>query len=265
MLRQRRRMRRLNKSRTLPGMLIALLSDIHGNREAFDACLAHARKQGAERFMLLGDLVGYGADPVYVVEAARLMQSEGAIVLLGNHDEAVSGSASGMNSYARAAIEWTRTKLDVAQKKFLAELPRTHREGDILFTHSEASDPPAWIYVANAGAAERSMRACDAQITFCGHVHVPQLYNMAPGKPAALFTPKAPLAVPLPPTRRWLAVLGSVGQPRDHNPTAAYALLDDDKRTVCFCRVPYDIERAAQKIKNAGLPAILSARLFVGR
>lgn len=246
-------------------MLIALMSDIHGNREAFDACLAHARRQGAERFMLLGDLVGYGADPHYVVEAARALQAEGAVVLLGNHDEAVSAASVDMNPYARAAIEWTKAKLDVAQKNFLAALPRTHREGDILYTHSEASDPAAWHYVTTAAGAERSMRATDAQITFCGHVHVPQLYNMPAGKPAALFTPRAPLAVPLQPTRRWLAVLGSVGQPRDENPRAAYAMLDDEKRTISYCRVPYDIERAAQKIKNAGLPAILSARLFVGR
>lgn len=246
-------------------MLIALMSDIHGNREAFDACLAHARKQNVERFMLLGDLVGYGADPAYVVDFARNLRNEGAVVLLGNHDEAVSGSTRDMNDYARASIEWTRGRLSVAQRDFLAGLPRTHREGDILYVHSDASNPPAWIYVTNASAAERSMRACDAHITVCGHVHVPQLYNMTPAKPAMLFMPKAPLAVPLSPTRRWLAVLGSVGQPRDQNPTAAYAILDDERRTISFCRVPYDIERAAQKIKNAGLPGILAARLFVGR
>ena len=121
------------------------MSDIHGNREAFDACLAHARRLGVRRTIILGDLVGYGADPVYVVDLAHKMQEEGAIVLLGNHDEAVSGSAAGMNDYARAAVEWTRGKLDVAQKKFLADLPRSHRESDALYVHSEASDPRAWI------------------------------------------------------------------------------------------------------------------------
>ena len=246
-------------------MLIALMSDIHGNREAFDACLNHARRQGAERYIILGDLVGYGADPSYVVDVARGMQDKGAIVLLGNHDEAVSGTLGGMNEYARASIEWTRGKLDLEQRRYLAELPRTHREGDTLYTHSEASNPAAWIYVNNPAVAERSIRSCDAHVTFCGHVHVPQLYNMASMKPAVLFTPQTSIAVPLSASRRWLAVLGSVGQPRDQIPTAAYAMYDDVRRTISFCRAPYDIERAAQKIKNAGLPAILSARLFVGR
>jgi diadenosine tetraphosphatase ApaH/serine/threonine PP2A family protein phosphatase len=246
-------------------MLIALMSDIHGNREAFDACLAHARRQGAERYALLGDLVGYGADPCYVLDVAQRMREDGAVVLLGNHDEAVFGSAAGMNEYARAAIEWTRAKLNVAHKRFLADLPRTHREGDLLLTHSEASDPPAWIYVTSAQDAERSMRSCDAHVTFCGHVHRPQLYNMAQGKSAQAFTPSSSMPVPLIATRRWLGVLGAVGQPRDENPTAAYALYDDVRHTVAYMRAPYDIERAAQKIKNARLPAILAARLFVGR
>jgi diadenosine tetraphosphatase ApaH/serine/threonine PP2A family protein phosphatase len=246
-------------------MLIALMSDIHGNREAFDACLAHARRQGAQRYVVLGDLVGYGADPAYIVDAARKMQEDGAIVLLGNHDEAISGSTSGMNEYARASIEWTRTRLDVAQRKFLTDLPRTHREGDLLYVHSEASDPRAWRYITNPADAERSLRATDAQLTVCGHVHRPQLYNMAAGKPALLFTPSTPVPVPLGSNRRWLAALGAVGQPRDEIPTAAYALYDDEQRTIAYQRVPYDIERAAQKIKNAGLPGILSARLFIGR
>ena len=246
-------------------MQIALMSDIHGNREAFDACLAHARAQKAQRFVLLGDLVGYGADPVYVVDVARKMQDEGAIVLLGNHDEAISGSVADMNDYARASIEWTRGRLDVAQKTYLAGLPRSHRETDVLYVHSEASDPRAWIYIVSAADADRSLRATDAQITFCGHVHRPQLYNAAPGKPAMLFTPNSAMPVPLMNSRRWLSVLGSVGQPRDQNPCAAYCMFDDERRTVAYHRVPYDIERASQKIKNAGLPAILSARLFVGR
>lgn len=246
-------------------MLIAILADIHANREALDACLAHARKQGAERFVLLGDLVGYGADPSYVVDTVARMREDGAIAVLGNHDAAISGSLAGMNDYARAALDWTRTKLDVAQKTLLKELPYTHREGDALFVHSEASRPESWIYVTGPAEAERSLRAVDSLVTFCGHVHRPQLYNMAPLKPPSLFVPKGPVAAPLVPSRRWLAVMGAVGQPRDENPSAAYAIYDDRKRTVTYHRAPYDIERAAQKIKNAGLPQLLAARLFIGR
>ncbi|MFO1114952.1 MAG: metallophosphoesterase family protein [Beijerinckiaceae bacterium] len=246
-------------------MQIAVLSDIHGNREAFDACLAHARRLGAERYIILGDLVGYGADPAFVVDVCRRMQEEGAIVLLGNHDESVGGSLAGMNEYARASIEWTRGRLDVAQKNFLSALPRTHREEDVLYVHSDASEPRAWIYVTTSSIAERSILSTDALVTFCGHVHRPQLYNVSPGRPASLFRPSTPTPVPLLASRRWLAVLGAVGQPRDEDPRAAYAMFDTGRRTVAYHRVPYDIERAAQKIKNAGLPALLAARLFIGR
>ena len=262
-------MRRQNAHEGTPGndqsMLIAVMSDIHGNREALDACLAHARRQGAQKFAILGDLVGYGADPGHVVDTVRKLKEQGATVLLGNHDEAVCGSLAGMNDYARAALEWTRGKLDVAQKRFLEDLPRTCREGDALYTHSEASDPRAWIYVTSAADAERSIRATDALVTFCGHVHRPQLYNLAPGRQASPFLPTSSQPVPRISRRRWLAVLGSVGQPRDEDPRAAYAMYDAERRTIAYHRVPYDIERAAQKIKNARLPLILSARLFVGR
>ena len=246
-------------------MLIAVLADIHANREALDACLAHARKLGAQRFALIGDLVGYGADPAYVVDIARRLHAVGAIVVQGNHDEAVAGSTARMNDIARAALEWTRTQLDDSQKAFLAALPFTHEEGDALFTHADASRPADWLYVTTPADAERSLRAADRLVTFCGHVHRPQLYNMAPLKPPLLFIPKAPVATPLIPSRRWLAVMGAVGQPRDDNPSAAYGLYDSQRRTITYCRVPYDIERAAQKIKTAGLPALLSARLFIGR
>ena len=246
-------------------MLIAILSDIHANREAFDACLAHAKQAGAEQFVLLGDLVGYGADPVYVVETAAEMRARGAIIIKGNHDEAATGEWGDMNSYARFAAEWTRRELNEAQLEFLAGLPFTVEQGEVLYVHSEAAHPTDWLYVMNAIDADRSMDATHQRVTFCGHVHRPQLYYRTAKAPSVFVMPGDGVAMPLVEGHQWHAVLGSVGQPRDENPAAAYALYDAAKGTLAYQRVAYDVERAAHKIRAAGLPEILSARLFVGR
>jgi len=246
-------------------MPIAILSDIHGNREALDACLEDAYARGIEDFVFLGDLVGYGADPGYVVDTAIHFTAGTAAVLKGNHDEAIELGPLGMNSYARTALEWTAQQLTAKQKAFLASLPMTMARGEALFVHADASHPSAWRYVTDAGAAERSMRATEHRITFCGHVHRPQLYHKSPQRNPVCFIPKSGIAIPLAKSQQWHAVIGSVGQPRDEIPSAAYALYDETKATLTFARVSYDIERAAKKIKDAGLPQILSARLFIGR
>ena len=247
-------------------MRIAFLSDIHGNREAFDACLAHAMKQGVDRWVFLGDLVGYGADPVYIVDRIADFRDKGAIVLLGNHDQAAAtGVTLGMNDYARAALDWTYRELDSDSRAFLENLPYSVTEDERLYVHSEAHAPPAWNYVTDTPSAERSMRATPQRVTFCGHVHRPQIYHMTPNKPAVLFVPQTGTPIPLMGARQGLAVMGSVGQPRDQNPMAAYGLLDTDTRELTYLRVAYDIETAVEKIHAAKLPQILAARLFIGR
>lgn len=247
-------------------MRIAIYSDIHANREAFDACLAHAARQSVDRHVFLGDFVGYGADPQYVVDRVARLAEAGAVLIRGNHDEAAAtGSSAGMNEYARAAIEWTCGALDEASKKFLAELPIAVEEDERLYVHAGATAPSDWLYVTDAESAGRSMRSTDRRITLCGHVHIPQLYNMSRDKPAQYFEPKPNAAIPLIGQRKWLAVMGAVGQPRDKNPAAAYAVLDAVTKGITFYRIAYDMEPTARKIHAAGLPAILAARLFVGR
>lgn len=252
-------------------MLIALLTDIHGNREAFDACHAEALSLGAEKFVYLGDLIGYGADPAYIVDRVAEDFARGALCVMGNHDlAAVGGPSDYMNAPARAAIEWTAGKLGAAQRVFLAAMPftatsRNEAGLETLYVHADASAPERFIYVTDEDVAERSLNATRAQVTFCGHVHRPQLYHMAPGKPPALFIPTANLPTPLARSRRWLAVLGSVGQPRDGNPLAAFALYDDARGILSVIRVSYDIDRTAKKILAAGLPEILAERLYEGR
>ena len=248
-------------------MRIGFLSDIHGNREALDACLAQARRQGVDRLVFLGDLVGYGADPVYVVDrVAELRETQDAIVLLGNHDAAaVTADTTGMNDYAREAILWTHAELDRAQIDFLRGLPMSFEEEDRLYVHSDATAPEQWRYITDAAEAERSLRATSKRLTFCGHVHRPALYHMAPSKPAIVFKPQAGTPIPLMGSRKWLLVQGAVGQPRDENPAASWGVLDTDKCEFTFLRTSYDIETAAGKIHAAHLPQILAARLYIGR
>jgi len=244
--------------------MIALLSDIHGNREAMAACLAHAERKSAERYVFLGDLVGYGADPGWVVDRAMEYVARGAIAILGNHDAAAAGQQVAMNETAAAAIAWTRGKLDAAQRNFLEKLPLSVEDGDRLYVHASADEPARWHYVLDAQRARKSLEATPAQLTFCGHVHSPALYLLSQTGKLFGFMPTAGVAIPLLGNRRFLAVLGAVGQPRDHNPAACYALLDEARNMLSYIRVPYDVASAAQKIRDAGLPTVLAARLEQG-
>lgn len=247
-------------------MRLAILADIHGNLEAFRACLEHARAGGADRVVLLGDLVGYGADPEAVLALAMQEVAAGALALLGNHDEAAAtGRSPGMNDVATAAIAWTHRRLDQAQRRFLAGLPLSAEIDGCLLVHADASDPAAWHYVADAEAARRSLDATAAAITVCGHVHRPALYSLGEAGKLTPFRPVPGAPVPLARSRRWLAVLGAVGQPRDGNPAACYGMLDTATPDITWIRVPYDVAAAASKIRAAGLPGRLADRLFLGR
>jgi diadenosine tetraphosphatase ApaH/serine/threonine PP2A family protein phosphatase len=246
-------------------VLIALFTDIHANREAFEACLAHVGRYGVDRFVFLGDHVGYGADPGFVVDTVRGFVERGAIALLGNHDSAATGTRERMNDEAALAIAWTREQLDDSQREFLSALPLSAEEDDRFYVHASAAESARWDYVIDATAAARCLQATRAALTFCGHTHVPTLFHLSATGKVAAVEPVADVAIPLTPQHRSVAVIGAVGQPRDHNPAACYALYDDQTRALTYLRVPYDIESAARKIRDAGLPLFLSARLAWGR
>ena len=245
-------------------MLTAIFTDIHGNREALEACLASARERNAGRTVFLGDYVGYGADPGFAVDTVMAHVERGAIALLGNHDSAAIGNDESMNEDAERAIAWTRPQLDDRQLGFLRSLPYTAEDGDLLYVHASAALPQLWDYMLDADAAVRSFKATAARVTVCGHVHVPILFYHSPRGRLEGFEPKADAAVPLS-HGRWIAVVGAVGQPRDGNPYACYALRDDEADTLTYVRVPYDIDTAAKKIRAAGLPRRLAARLAFGQ
>jgi diadenosine tetraphosphatase ApaH/serine/threonine PP2A family protein phosphatase len=246
-------------------VLLAIFADIHANRQAFAACLEAARVRGAERLILLGDFVGYGGDPEWTVDTVTSLVEQGAVAVRGNHDHAIDHLSESMNPSAKAAIDWTRSRLNAAQRRFLAELPMTHEEEDRLYVHSEASDPKRWRYVQSATDAARSMIATEAQVSFCGHIHQPSLYSMSVTAKMTSFVPTSGIAVSLLKGRQWLAVAGSVGQPRDNNPAACFLIYDTQSREATYCRVAYDVEAAAKRIREAGLPVWLADRLSQGR
>ena len=246
-------------------MKLALITDLHANREAFEACLEQAHLHGADKLALLGDFVGYGADPGWVVDRVRDLVAQGAIAVRGNHDEAAGLAPSPhLIEDARRAIEWTRARLTPEQLQFLAELPFTHEAEGCLFVHANAWAPEGWEYVLGRQEAVRSMQSTRCRHTFCGHVHAPALYHLSSTGKIADFTPTPGVAVPVPTHRQWLALPGSAGQPRDGNPAACWALFDTERHTLTFHRVPYDVDAAAAKIAAAQLPLAFAERLKVG-
>jgi diadenosine tetraphosphatase ApaH/serine/threonine PP2A family protein phosphatase len=245
-------------------MALALLSDVHANLEALDACLRHARAAGATRFAFLGDLAGYGADPEAVVETVRRLVADGAVAVKGNHDAAIDADSGYMNEMAAEAIEWQQAHLSASAKEFLRALPMCVREGAVCFVHASAVVPERWDYVDSPGEAERSADAAGTPYVFSGHVHTQELYFGAASGRMQLFRPLPGTPVPVPAHRRWLSIVGSVGQPRDGNPAASYALFDEKAARLTFHRVPYDHATAAAKIRRSGLPAALAYRIEMG-
>lgn len=228
------------------------------------SCLAHAKERGAGRFAFLGDLVGYGADPGAVIDIVAGHAARGAVVVKGNHDDAIAGAGGYFNESAAQALAWTRTVLDPAQCAFLESLPLCVREESRCFVHASAADPARWDYVDSAGAALRSARAAGTPYTFCGHVHYQALYGEDARGRMVAFHPQPGIAIPVRPQRAWLAIVGSVGQSRDGDPAASYALADLDAKSITFHRVAYDNYAAARKVRAAGLPDMLAYRLERG-
>lgn len=246
-------------------MRIALLADIHSNREAFAACLDDVRAKGVDRIVFLGDYVGYGADPEWCVETVMAEVAKGAIAIMGNHDSAAAGAREQLNANAQTTLDWTRGQLAADARAFLADLPMVYSEGPRLFVHSEGSAPTRWNYILDAEDAAQSFKGSAARQTFVGHVHRPALFACATTGKLTHFIPVSGVAIPLLSQRRWLSVVGSVGQPRDGNPMAAWSLLDTERLEMTFLRVAYDVEAAARKIVAAGLPEALAKRLAAGR
>ncbi|MDO8457379.1 MAG: metallophosphoesterase family protein [Burkholderiaceae bacterium] len=250
-------------------MKLALLSDIHANIQAFEACLAHAGAQGAQRFALLGDLVGYGADPVAVVQRAQELAAHGALLIKGNHDAMAVSPPAQVNTVGDSTAAWTHAQLDPSQRQFLDNLPLTLQHRNMLLVHASLDGPELWRYVYDERAAAASLDAAavmpEVRYVFGGHVHLQTLYYRGAGAGLMKFMPTPGVAVPVPRHRHWLATIGSVGQPRDGNTQAMYAMFDPEKAQLTFHRVAYDHHAAAAAIRQAGLPVFFADRLESGR
>lgn len=251
-------------SRGASALQLALLSDIHSNVQALEACLRHAAERGAERYAFLGDFVGYGGDPRGVVQIVADHVARGAVAIKGNHDEALERRDCYFNDAAQAAIDLAHLMLAPEQKQFLAGLPLIVHEFDICFAHASAASPERWRYIDTPEAAAECADAAVASFTFCGHVHDQVLFfESGPGRMRE-FRPVPGTPIPLRGGRRWVALVGSVGQPRDRNPRAAYTMFDTETEQITFHRVAYDAMAAANTIRASGLPDSLALRLEMG-
>jgi predicted phosphodiesterase len=247
----------------------ALLSDVHANWTAWKACVAHARLQGVTHWAILGDLVGYGPHPSDVVESVREMQAtEHAVVLRGNHEEMACRGA-GPESLGSQTARWTFEQLTPSQKNWLADLPLTHVTGSMMLVHASANEPARWHYVDDSHSAARSLDAALIQHpslrhVWGGHVHHQTLYYRGKNHLLMPFRPTPGITIPVPAHRHWLATIGSVGQSRDGNVKAAYAIFDADRNELCFHRIGYDHLATARAIRAVGLPEKLAFRIESG-
>lgn len=240
-------------------MTTAILSDIHGNVEALEAVLAEIDRRRPDRIICLGDIVGYGASPN---ECLAQVRSRCETVLLGNHDAAASGGpeAARFNIYARVAAEWTMKTLTRDNREYLQRLPLTATHDSFFLVHASPACPRDWEYLLDRFDAEPQFHYFTESMCFIGHTHQPAIYLADPGGTKSLPLSEGALD----PNRRYIVNVGSVGQPRDHDPRACFVLYHESSTTLEYVRVPYDIEGAQSKIRAAQLPEVLAARLATG-
>ncbi len=245
-------------------MRIAILSDIHSNLEALERVCEHAAAFGAERHVCLGDFIGYGADPVSVLE--RVMALPGLVAVRGNHDEALFREM-GRETFPeiRRAIVWTRERLSPVQLNFLDGLPLLVHDGSVTYAHASAHQPDAWEYLRQPDQILACLDAAGTPMTFIGHVHVPRVFYETAAGAVRELAPQDGMPVPLSAAGRYVVNVGSVGQPRDGNNAACYVLYDDVAHEVTFHRLAYDYVTTARKIRDAGLSPFFAERLAYGR
>jgi predicted phosphodiesterase len=240
---------------------IAAISDIHGNWHAFEAVLDDVEKERVDEIWCLGDIVGYGPQPNRCVEVAR---ERSDICLLGNHDLAALGEVdlASFSPDAATSARWTIEELDADARDYLASLePKGEREGAELF-HASPRDP-IWEYVLSEPAVRAALSMTTARLVLVGHSHIPIALRLSDGDALAGGLAKGGSEIELS-EGRWLLNPGSVGQPRDGDPRAAYLLIDLDAWTAVYKRVAYNIGATQSEIRKAGLPEALAERLDVG-
>ena len=229
-------------------MRFALIADIHANLEAFQAVLRDSQKQECTQYAFLGDFVGYNADPKACIDIVRAMNVP---CVKGNHDEYCSTDEplDGFNPAAARAVEWTRKQLTEDDRRWLRELEHVRVVENFTLVHATLENPPRWGYVFDKLAAAANFYHQQTQLCFFGHTHVPVAFILDSVVRGGTYT-----SFKIERDKRYFVNAGSVGQPRDNNPKAAYVIYDTDKKTIELRRVAYDFGVTQQKIRDAGLP-----------
>jgi len=243
-------------------MRYAVLGDIHGNWDALRAVLSDLEAQRIDRRLCVGDIVGYGAEPKKCVNSLREMKFD---CVAGNHDHAAIGrlDVSCFNLHARQAVEWTRLHIPIAHAEFLSELPLVGQIDGLTLAHGSVHQPERFGYIETVFAAQLSFHAMATPVAFLGHSHVPIAFLESEGQDSVTYTQSTEIELRHVP--KAIINVGSVGQPRDDDPRACYAVYDSDVQAVEIRRIEYDIESAQAKIRKAGLPDVLADRLALGR
>jgi len=243
-------------------MRYAIIADIHANLTAFIAVLEDIERQGVvEKIWCLGDVVGYGPDPHECIE---LLRQTDHVCVAGNHDWGAIGKigTTEFNPDAAAACQWTAQQLSSADKVYLENLPLVIEEGDFTLVHGSPREP-IWEYLISTGIAKENFAHFKSKFCLVGHSHVPLVfsYDDSGTCSASRFSPNVKLALG---RNRLIVNPGGVGQPRDGNPQASYAIYGSETRQIKLCRVPYDIRSTQDRIVKYGLPIRLAARLSYG-
>jgi len=244
-------------------MKLALISDIHANLEALEAVLKDAEVQGVDRMHCLGDVIGYGSNPV---ECIDLVQTHCEIKLVGNHEYAALGLVPGshMNHLARQSMDWTRGRLTDREIAIIAEYAMTSQAEDSLLVHASPFQPEAWHYVLSETEARPAFQHFSGRLAFFGHTHLPLIFSLTPGDSLRSQTGHD-IDLDTEDNTRYLINVGSVGQPRDDDPRACYVVYDSTEAAITYRRVDYDICATQAKMTEAHLPQQLIERLEAGR
>ena len=247
-------------------MRYLVLTDIHANLEALDACIGDARDRRCDQTLVLGDLVGYGADPNGVID--RVLELKPTAIVRGNHDKVACGleQAEGFNAVAKSAAKWTLDVLTPEYRDWLANLPQGPTQVDdfVEICHGAPFDEDAYIF--DELDALRALKVSTRPLCLFGHTHYPITFELSNESIDTVgSSPEPETHVQMRDGCKYLINPGSVGQPRDGDPRAAYAIVDTTERRVELLRAPYNVEEAQAKVVRAGLPEVLAQRLAVGR
>lgn len=237
-----------------------IFSDIHGNLEALDEALSAFAKERIDKYLCLGDIVGYGADPGKCIAQIKRLNP---VTIAGNHDWAAVNlfDTTYFNPHARAAVLWTSENINYEDKEFLKSLELIYQQDEITLVHGDLCNPEQFEYILDTFSAKKSFQLLKTKICFIGHSHAPGTFIKEGENCVFTFQTEIRLKA----AQTYIVNAGSVGQPRDGNPQASYIIYDSEKGQLEIKRVDYDIKKAQDKIIKAGLPRILAERLSFGR